>query len=251
MTASYAVFLLFPALAFAADSGVNIYRANCAFCHGMEGRGGRGPSLVSAHVQSEISDDALRAIIHGGISGTGMPAFDLEPQDLDALVRTVHHLGTQGVSGAPVSGDPAHGRAIFAKNGCANCHRAGDQGSAFGPDLSRIGASRSAEYLRESILKPSADIAPDYAGVTVETRAGRTITGVRISEDTFTVELRLSDLTLAGFDKTALRSVTALDRSLMPAYALPAKDLDDLVAYLASLRAASAGAVVLREKGIQ
>jgi putative heme-binding domain-containing protein len=245
------ILLWYSAFVFAADTGTDIYRANCAFCHGLEGRGGRGPSLVSAHVQQETSDDALKTIIHGGISGTGMPAFDLEPQDLDALVHAIRHLGGQGSAGAAVRGDAAHGQRVFAKNGCASCHRVGDQGSVFGPDLSRIGAARSAEYLRESIVNPSADIAPDYAGVTVETRDGRRIIGVRVSEDTFTVELRLPDQTLQGFEKSAVRAVTDLDKSLMPAYSLSVADLDDLVAYLASLRASSNGQVVLREKGIQ
>jgi cytochrome c oxidase cbb3-type subunit III len=245
------VALVYPAIAFAADTGTDIYRANCAFCHGLEGRGGRGPSLVSAHIQQETSDDGLKTIIHGGISGTGMPAFDLEPQDLDALVHAIRHLGGHGSAGTTISGDAVHGQLVFAKNGCASCHRIGDQGSVFGPDLSRIGAARSAEYLRESIVNPSADIAPDYAGVTVETRDGLKITGVRISEDTFTVELRLPDQTLQGFAKNAVRAVTDLDKSLMPAYSLGSANLDDLVAYLASLRASSNGQVVLREKGIQ
>jgi cytochrome c oxidase cbb3-type subunit 3 len=244
------ILLLYSALAFAADTGNDIYRANCAFCHGLEGRGGRGPSLISGHVQQETSDQALKAIIHGGISGTGMPAFDLEPQDLDALVQAIRHLGFQGGL-AKVTGNAVHGRLVFAKNGCSICHRIGDQGSVFGPDLSRIGAARSAAYLRESIVNPSADIAPDYAGVTVETRDGRKITGVRVSEDTFTVELRLPDQTFQGFEKSTVRSVTALDKSLMPSYSLGSVDLDDLVAYLASLHTSSNGQVILREKGIQ
>ena len=180
-----------------------------------------------------------------------MPAFDLEPQDLEALVHALRHLGVQGGNENAVPGDVAHGRAVFAKDACESCHRVGDQGSVFGPDLSRIGAARSPEYLRESIVNPSADIAPDYAGVTVETRDGRMVTGVRISEDTFTVDLRLPDQTFHGFDKSTVLAVTALNKSLMPAYSLSSGELTDLVAYLASLRGQSIGQLVLREKGIQ
>ncbi len=245
------ILLLLAVVALYADSGSNIYRANCAFCHGLDGRGGRGPSLVSPHVQQETSDEALKTIVHGGISGTGMPAFDLEPSDLDALVQSLHRLGNQGASSGPATGDSTRGGTLFAKNGCASCHRIGDQGSVFGPDLSRIGAARSPDYLHDSIVNPSADIAPDYTGVLVETSDGHKITGVRLSEDTFTVHLRLLNQTFAGFDKSSVRQVTALDQSLMPAYSLPTKDLQDLVAYLASLKGQPAGQVVLREKGIQ
>ena len=65
------------------------------------------------------------------------------------------------------------------------------EGSVYGPELTRIGAGRSPEYIRESMVNPSADIPEEY-----HRRNGRCCAtanasqGVRINEDTFTVQLR-------------------------------------------------------------
>ena len=117
------------------------------------------------------------------------------------------------------------------------------EGSVYGPDLSRIGSSRSVEYLRESLLQPSADIQPDYEGVTLVTRDGKRITGVRINEDTFTLQMRTPAQKILSFTKGDLREVINETKSLMPAYTrMPQADLDNLLAYLASLEGAAAGA---------
>jgi len=150
-----------------------------------------------------------------------------------------------------IPGDAARGRDIYASSGCEGCHRIGGTGSVFGPELTRIGASRSAAYLRESIVNPSADIAAEFEGVAVTTREGKRITGVRINEDTFTVQLRLLNQDFGLFDKSEVRSVEPLRDSLMPAYsALPASQLTDLVAYLATLRGERTGGVVNPAQGV-
>ncbi len=247
------LFLLVPALTFAADPpGASIFLSNCAFCHAVNGRGGRGPSLVSARVVQNTSDDAIKTIVKNGISGTGMPAFDMEKEDLDALVLYIRRLGGAGVPSSVPSGDPLHGAQVYAAEKCSGCHRIAAAGSIYGPELTRVGSARSPEYLRESIVHPSADIAPDYDGVSVVTKDGRRLSGVRINEDTFSIQLRLPDQAFAMFSKSELTSVQDLPESLMPSYQkLPAKDLDDLVAYLVSLRGSAAGAGVSRANGIR
>ncbi len=246
--------VLTPALSplFGADPppGEATFLSNCAFCHAVNGRGGRGPSLVSARVVRNTSDDSIKNIVKNGIPGTGMPGFDIDKDELEPLVLYIRHLGGGGVKTVAPTGDAAHGKEVFAAQHCASCHRISDTGSVYGPELTRIGSARSPEYLRESILNPSADISQDYDGVTVVTRDGKRLTGVRINEDSFSVQMRLPDQQFAMFDKTKLASVEDLATSLMPAYKLPAKDLDDLVAYLYSLRGDVAGADVTKAPGI-
>jgi alcohol dehydrogenase (cytochrome c) len=214
------------------DPGADVYKSNCAFCHGMTGTGGRGPSLVSVKITQSTSNEQLRDIVQHGIAGTGMAGFDMEKDDLDALIAYVRSLSAGSAPPAEVPGDPMHGKAVYSLNGCANCHRMGEQGSSFGPELTRVGSARSAAYLRESITNPSADIAPGYEGVAITTRVGKHLTGIRVNEDTFTLQLRLPDMQLLMFDKTELLSNKALKTSLMPAYTLSNKDRDDLLAYL-------------------
>ncbi len=129
---------------------------------------------------------------------------------------------------------------MYDRAGCSGCHRIGDTGSTYGPDLSRIGVARSVEYLRESLLNPSADIPPEYEGVTIITSDGKRVTGVRVNEDSFTIQLRLPSQRFASFQKGAAREVLYEKKSLMPAYSQLSKvEVDNLLEYLLGLRAAS------------
>ena len=74
-----------------ATSGREIYvRANCAGCHGQEGRGGRGPSLVSGRLAS-LSEDELVTRIADGKRLAGMPKFEdqLTPAQIRAVAQYV------------------------------------------------------------------------------------------------------------------------------------------------------------------
>jgi putative heme-binding domain-containing protein len=230
------------------EQGKAIFRSNCAFCHGLTGRGGRGPNLVSRPIKD------IKSVVRNGVPGTTMPAFqDFEEADLDRLVAYIGHLSGGGVKSAPVAGDAQAGRRVYLRSGCAGCHRIGGEGSVFGPDLTRIGAARSPEYLRESLVQPSADIPPEYEGVTVTTRDGGRVSGVRVNEDTFTVQLRDASQNFRMFQKEELSGIAYLAKSLMPSYAaLPKQDLDNLLAYLDTLRGeVKAGAGVKKAEGIR
>lgn len=82
-------------------------------------------------------------------------------------------------------GDAAAGRRIFHEKvevQCVRCHRAGGEGGVVGPDLMGLGASKSREYLLESITHPNAVVAEGYENVMVETRDGREYSGTVQSE---------------------------------------------------------------------
>lgn len=246
---------LFPlALCAQSDQGKALFRSNCAFCHGGDARGGRGPNLVSAQLSHGDSDEAMKTVILEGVPGTSMPSFsEFTNEEVATIVGYLKGL-SRGVSRqVAVAGDTAKGREVYATRGCAGCHRIGEEGSVFGPDLSRVGAARSIEYLRESIVNPSADIPDEYQGVAVVTQDGRTITGVRINEDTFSVQLRDASQNFRMFQKDQVRTVTEMDKSLMPPYThLAASDLQNLIAYLNTLRGASQKTdLVDKAKGIK
>lgn len=234
--------------------GKATFRSNCAFCHGLVGGGGRGPALNLGRFLHGSTDDDIRGVIQNGVPGTTMPSFEFEKDELAHLVAFVRSLsGASSQHSAPVAGDPIRGRQVYESNGCSGCHQIGSEGSVFGPELTRIGAGRSAAYIRESIINPSADIPEDYAGVTVLTRDGKRITGVRINEDTFSVQLRDASQNFRLFQKNEVQRVIPEKNSLMPAYnSLRGEDLQNLLAYLDTLRGdLSAGAGVKKEKGIR
>jgi cytochrome c oxidase cbb3-type subunit 3 len=231
--------LVFACVVRAADASVEqgraLYRSNCAFCHGLTGRGGRGPNLVAGERKS---DEQIGKIIKNGVPGSTMPAFSgFEPDEIGKLIAFLHHLaGTEGAT-EKITGNAVQGRQVYERSGCMNCHQIGTEGSTFGPDLTRIGRSRSLHYLMESILEPSADIPENYEGVTVVEKDGKRITGVRVNEDTFSVQLRLPSQAYRSFLKDEVKEVVPQKQSLMPAYKnMPKTDLDNLVAYLSSLR---------------
>ena len=236
--------------------GKATFRSNCAFCHGLTGGGGRGPALNTGRFLHGSAADDIKNVIKSGVPGTTMPAFEFEKDELDRLVayvRTLSASSGKAVSAGPVAGDTAKGRQVYERSGCAGCHRVGTEGSVFGPELTRIGAGRSAEYIRESIVNPSADVPEEYAGVTVITRDGKRITGVRVNEDTFSVQLRDPSQNFRMFQKDEAQQVTRETKSLMPVYSSLSKDdLQNLLAYLDSLRGdLNAGAGVKKEKGIR
>ena len=236
------------------EQGKAVFRSNCAFCHGLTGGGGRGPNLVTSLLTHQDSDDPIKGVVKNGVPGTTMPSFSNMPDDeMSNLVAYLRTLARGSTPQGQVPGDPAKGRRIYESSGCAGCHRIGDEGSIFGPDLSRVGAGRSIEYLRESIVNPSADIPEEFEGVTAVLRDGRRITGVRLNEDTFTLQLRDLAQKIDMYKKEELRDVVYEKKSLMPAYnSLSSDDLQNLVAYLSKQRGPKEStAIVEKAKGVR
>lgn len=180
-----------------------------------------------------------------------MPANNFEDSETRAIVAYLRSLSPSSKSG--VDGDRARGQRIFSgKGACAGCHMVNGSGGRLGPDLTRVGAARSAPYLIDSIREPSKELSAGmsdpnnhyanalvYDTVTIVTKAGQHITGVARNEDTFSIQLLDADQQLHLLLKRDLDSVTHEHRSLMPAYTqdmLNETELHDLVAYLQSLR---------------
>jgi putative heme-binding domain-containing protein len=118
------------------------------------------------------------------------------------------------------------------------CHSVGGEGGRIGPALDRIASRRSAEFVMESILEPSKEIAPEYEAVVVATREGRVIVGLRINETNFSIQLTEENGRFHSFLKRDLDEWKILRTSLMPANfgeMLTVKELHDLFAYLMSL----------------
>jgi putative heme-binding domain-containing protein len=132
-------------------------------------------------------------------------------------------------------GDLAAGKQLYQSHGCAGCHSIGTEGSAFGPDLTRIGAGRSYEYLKASVLDPSADISEKYQGVRIVDQQGKQYQGICVNEDTFSIQVRLPNQEFISFDKQALRELVHEKKSLMPAYSFSDSELRNLLFYLSSL----------------
>ena len=96
------------------------------------------------------------------------------------------------------------------------------------------------KFLEESLVKPEAELPPNYRAIQVSTKSGQSYTGIRLNEDDLSVQLRDMGGNLRSVLKDNVREIRRDKPSLMPAYGstLSSKELQDLVAYLSSLRGA-------------
>jgi cytochrome c oxidase cbb3-type subunit 3 len=220
-------------------AGRRIFESQCAWCHGTEGTGGTGPDLRRSTLRHAATEAELVTIVRTGIPGTEMPSFAIALTEhmawqTAAYVRTLGRTATR-----PAPGNAQHGAALFESTGCGACHVVNGRGGTLGPELTSIGALRGPSYLRESIVSPEVAHPPGYLVVRAQTTAGPTIRGIRVNEDVFWIHVRDSGGTVHALEKSALVSLDReLTGTLMPSYAsrLSASELDDMVAYLATLR---------------
>ena len=119
-----------------------------------------------------------------------------------------------------------------------SCHRVNGQGSRLAPDLSDVGLIRSASALQDSLLDPTANMLPVNRSVRAVTNDGKVITGRRLYEDTYSVQLIDSGERLVSLLKADLKEYTVISTSPMPSYGakLSAQELADVVAYLLTLK---------------
>ena len=215
--------------------GRTLFEAQCAYCHGADGDGGRGANLQRPALRRAPTDEALFRIVNRGIPGTGMPGNAMSARETWQVVAFVRSLGR--VKREPLPGDAVRGAQVYESAGCAACHTIGGRGGSTGPDLTDVGARSSPGYLRRSIVDPQADVPAGFKHIRAATRDGRRITGVIINEDTFSIQFRDAGGRVHSYFKEELAELSADRTTTMPGYGerLEPAALDDLVAYLVSL----------------
>jgi len=220
--------------------GEKLFQSQCALCHGHDGSGGRGPNLRRPKLNHAADDAALRKLISEGIS-PDMPAFWLlSEREVASVAAYVKTLGLAPAEAVP--GDASRGERVYQSKGCAACHMIAGEGSGYGPELTEIGAKRNAAFLRESIVAPEASVPDGFLLVELVTSSGTAIRGIRLNEDTFTMQVKDSRNEFHSFRKSEVAEVRKLrGKSPMPSYerSLTPDELTDLVAYLAHLRGKS------------
>ena len=216
-------------------NGAVLYRKQCAGCHGPDGTGtGAGPALNSGRFARGGSDEALFSTITKGVPGTAMSAFNTTGLQTWQLVTHLRTMSFAGRNAKALSGDPAAGSAVFRKQ-CIGCHRIATDGGFSGPDLAGIGARKSLIDLRESILHPGDNVAPEYWRVKIRTSKGDAITGIRLNEDTHSIQIRGPQGRLQSFLRSEIVQLEWIRMSPMPTLQLSSQEIDNLLAYVAVL----------------
>ena len=169
-----------------------LYKQNCAGCHGPDGRRGAARSLNDSLYLAFITDAAMKQVISDGRTETNMPAFSLRAggtltdQQIDLIISgmraawarpddykgqklpdyTVSQLVPEKDAIAKVSvnsGDAAKSTAVY-QTYCARCHGAdgsgGSAGSIVDPNFLTMVSDQG---LRTTVVVGRADLGkPDW-----------------------------------------------------------------------------------------
>ena len=152
--------------------------------------------------------------------------------DVDAKTEDVQAAIAQVV--AARHGNSAKGRVVFNRL-CSACHKHGDLGKKFGPELTGLGDRMTKEHILRSIFYPNEEISKGYQTVSVLDLDGVVTNGFVLEENDDEIKLGIAD----GKTKTIVRDdielIKEMKASSMPeglmATVAPS-ELTDLLAFL-------------------
>ncbi|MFQ6672720.1 MAG: c-type cytochrome [Candidatus Tectimicrobiota bacterium] len=140
-------------------------------------------------------------------------------------------------------GDAEAGKELFfdpeSPVGCAKCHTIGDRGGKVGPELTKVAAVQTPQYILESVLEPSKVVPKEFKPILIITKKGQYLGGIVKSEDEKIIRLADSQGKLQEVAKAEIAERVPQDTSLMPgnfAEILTVQDLHNLLAYLTTLK---------------
>ena len=158
-----------------------LFSANCAGCHGENGRGGAAIALADPVYLALADDRAIRNVTANGVRGTAMPAFAesagglLTNQQIDVITQQMRARWSKpGILdgakppeyAAKSAGDPQRGQAVY-KTFCESCHGLDGRGGAKGSAITNDSflALVSDQELRTIVIAGRPELgAPDWRG---------------------------------------------------------------------------------------
>jgi putative membrane-bound dehydrogenase-like protein len=195
----------------------------------------------------------LSAIDQGAISAKDLPAEivrelrGLRNPEVEALVqkvwgsfrdssadkqREIQTAFDRYYGGGSHPGDASRGRAIFVKT-CQQCHTLYGEGGKVGPDIT--GSNRGdIRYLLGNIVDPNAVVPNEYRMSTIETRDGRSITGIVKNQDDKALTIATAN-EMVVVPRAEVASQQQSEMSMMPEGLLTAlndQEFRDLIYYL-------------------
>lgn len=234
-----------PADASLIQRGSQQFQQSCAFCHGPDATGGRGPDLIrSALVAHDVNGNLIAPVIHNGRPDKGMPALPLTDDEIKAVAAFLHDRAQQALDSASLpktyalakllTGNADEGRAYFnGAGGCVQCH------SPTG-DLKGIAGRVQPLDLEARMLYPEGRHGRPAVTVTatVTLNSGEQISGKLDYMDEFTVGVIDSSGWYRSFArndvKVEVHDPLAAHRALLDK--ITQEDFHNLFAYLETLK---------------
>ena len=227
--------------------GKALYSVNCAFCHGVDARGGDGggPNLLRSQlVLGDQNGEAIAPVVQNGRPGTAMVAQKLTTEQIVDIATYIHsfRVGGYDITREPpptiLVGNAARGEAAF-KARCGACH------SATG-DLKGYGARSTDEReLQQGWLMPSGggrgvarNVPPTT--VTVALPSGERVEGRLLRLDDFIVTLQQANGLSRSFSRQGNVPRVEITDPLKPHKDLLSQytdaEIHDITAYLVTLK---------------
>jgi putative membrane-bound dehydrogenase-like protein len=188
---------------------------------GKVARGDVDPARIQLLQAS--SDEKVRSRAGKVFAGAGL-------SKRDDVVKTYRKALEQ-------KGDVARGKVVF-KNQCSACHKLEGVGNAVGADLAAI-RDRGLEAVLLNILDPNREVKPQYLSYVLETKAGRSITGMITAETASSLTLRRVDGTAETVLRIDIEDLRSTGLSFMPEgleKLIDVPAMADLLAYLNSIK---------------
>jgi len=137
-------------------------------------------------------------------------------------------------------GNAENGQALF-KRVCSSCHKVGDVGFSFGPELTDVGKRLSRREIMESIIEPSKKVDPKYVATTIITSEGLMEIGLVVEKNDESLTLVSADGKKKAIPVDEIEELTETKQSSMPenlASTLSPAEYLDLVEFLATRQGA-------------
>ncbi len=190
--------------------------------------------LVQKMTNNKLSPD-IKLELTEAVEATG--STDLKAQ---LATLTLKNTLMGSYTDALFGGNQNEGLSIFRFNStaqCARCHAVNKEGGLVGPDLTHIATTLSREQILQSLIEPSARIAPGFGSISLKLKGGQEITGVLMKESDGELTLKTSDAEPLVIPIVRIEKRENLPSSMPPMGELLTKrEIRDIVAYLASLK---------------
>jgi quinoprotein glucose dehydrogenase len=138
-------------------------------------------------------------------------------------------------------GDAARGRNVFlnhAAASCQKCHKLDGVGGEVGPPVNGIAGKQKRDYLLESLVLPTKQIAKGYDSVLLTLANGKPVAGVLKSEDNKSIKVMTAEGQLLTIKKEDIDE-RRTGKSAMPddlAQKLTKREIRDLIEFMAGLK---------------
>ena len=162
----------------------------------------------------------------GELRDLAVKLFGQPSQDRAAVIARYMDCTTK-------AGNAKKGQAVFASI-CIACHKYKGQGVDVGPDITDIKA-KPPEALLSDILDPNRMFEARWCAYQIDTKDGRSLSGVIGSESPDNVVLRMMGGIAETVQRSNIKEMKSLDRSLMPVgleTAVSKEQMVDLLAFL-------------------